>query len=150
MGCPRCGAQNTSGAAFCSVCGSPMIAAQQPPQSWPPQGQPQYPQQPPYGQQPQYPPPQGPQSNKAMISLILGIIGFMFCGIFTTIPGIFLAKAELDAIKSGALPPTNKQLAEIAFWINVAITVLWVLVICIFFAFFGGLGVLGGLAGAMG
>jgi len=116
----------------------------------PPQ-QPQWPPQQPYPgmQQPpaQYPPqPQAPQSNKALIALILGVVGFLMCGPFTAIPGIFIAKSELDGIKSGALPPTNKQMAEIAFWINIAVTAIYVLGICAFFALFGGLGVLGGLS----
>jgi len=109
--CPRCGAQNQSGA-FCAVCGAPLAAA---------------------------------QSSKAIIALVLGVLGFIMCGPFTTVPGIFLAKADLDAMKRGQLPPTNLQLAQIAYWMNIAISVLWLLGICAFFAFFGGLATLGGL-----
>jgi len=150
--CSRCGAQNQSGA-FCAVCGAPLAAAPQqpqPPQQWPPQQPPQQ-QYPGVGQQP----PQQPyynadaaaaaQSSKAIIALVLGVLGFIMCGPFTTVPGIFLAKADLDAMKRGQLPPTNLQLAQIAYWMNIAISVLWLLAICAFFAFFGGLATLGGL-----
>lgn len=89
------------------------------------------------------------QSSKAVIALVLGVIGFLMCGPFTSIPGIFLAKADLDAMKRGQLPPNNLQMAQIAYWLNIAISVLWVLGICAFFAFFGGLGILGGL-GSLG
>jgi hypothetical protein len=117
-----------------------MVAQQQPPQPQAGYPQPQNP------QQPYYPPP--PTSSKAVISLVLGVLAFIMCGPFTSIPGIIFAKSELDAIKAGQIPPTNLQLAQIAFWMNIAITAMWVIGICIFMAFFGGLGVLGGL-GAM-
>jgi hypothetical protein len=59
--------------------------------------------------------------------LILAILGVFCCGAFTSVPAIFLAKSDLDAINRGALPPTNKTMAQVAFWIGIVWTVLWVL-----------------------
>jgi hypothetical protein len=105
------------------------FAGQQPPaqQGYPPPGY--------------VPPAQPANQGKAVIALILAIVGFLACGPFTAVPAIFMAKSDLDAMKRGALPATNQTMAQVAFWMGIAVTVLWVLVFCGAFSF----GLLGAL-----
>ncbi|WP_205474598.1 DUF4190 domain-containing protein [Nocardioides sp. SYSU D00038] len=54
---------------------------------------PTYGSQPPgYGQQPPAPPGGGGNNQKAVISLVLGIISVLCCGFFTGIPAVILAQ----------------------------------------------------------
>jgi hypothetical protein len=139
--CSKCGTANLAEAKFCGNCGSPMP---QPVNPTPVQPQPNagpYVGQPtpgPYVGQPApgpYVAPAGaaPSSNRAVISLILGIAGFLCCGPVTAVPGIFVAKAELDAIKSGRAPATQEGMAKVAFWLCIAAAILgtlgWILAI---------------------
>lgn len=112
---------------------------QQPPGYGPPPG---------YGSPPGYgygapPPPPGygpgyyPQggsghSNNAVIALVLAIASWVACGCLTSIPAIFVARAELDAIARGTSPPGGKSLAQAAFWISVVNAVLYVGIVLLY------------------
>lgn len=70
-------------------------------------------------------PPQ-PQaaSSQAVLALVLAILGLFACGCVTSIPAIFIARAELKAIDAGQSSPAGRSFAQIAFWIAVVDTAL--------------------------
>jgi len=85
-----------------------------------------------------------PASNRAMLSLIFGIIGVVCCQICGPVAWV-MGKKELDAIKAGAAPAANQGLATaggilgIIGTICLAFGLLWIL-------FFGGMAVISALA----
>ncbi len=115
--CSKCGTSNAPQAKFCGGCGAALASSWNPPQ--PPQ--PNY-----IGPQPG-PTSGSASSNKAMFSLILGILSLICCGPFTGIPGAILGKMEMDAIKQGRAPESNMGMAKAGFWISLAGTVLSIL-----------------------
>jgi hypothetical protein len=156
--CPHCGGTNESNVAFCGTCGTP-LAVQAPAASanQPTPGAPQ----PPASNQPQppgpyaplppgaipappgvYPPPPGVyppsplgiqvtgQNTKWAIGL--GIAALFCCGPFTAIPGLFLAKNDMDQFASGRAPHLNESTAKLAFYLNVIALVLSVIGILFF------------------
>ena len=117
--CTQCGVSNAPQAKFCGGCGAPLTANT--PQ--PPPSNHVGPQQ---GALPPGPSPKGGAGNKAMFSLILGILSFLCCGPFTGIPGAILGKMEMDAIKQGRAPESNLGMAKAGFWISIIATALWI------------------------
>lgn len=103
--CLRCGSNNINRAQFCAACGSPLDWGQQVGPTPPPVG-----------------------NGRAIIALVLGIAGFLFCG-FPAIPGAVLAWMEMQAVREGRAPQANGGMAKIAFWINVAALVLTVVAV---------------------
>ena len=101
-----CGAANLPTAAFCNNCGAPVLA-----------------------QQSYVPPPPVAYRSQATIAIILAIVGLVMCGPLTTVPGIFFAKQDLNAVKEGRAPQSISGTANIALWLNVGVTVISV-VIC--------------------
>src|ERR1700733_6143193 len=168
MICPRCGAANEPPGTFCGVCGAPLNAqppapeqGAQPP-NWPPparvpppppgeyvppQGAYQAPPQgsfpaPPPGAIPVgYPPGYVPKivGNNTKWGLGLGIASFFCCGPVTAIPGIFLAKKDMDDCAAGRAPQLNDGWAKAAFYINIISLGLFVVGICVYFGLLGGL-----------
>ena len=153
--CPHCGGTNESSAAFCGTCGTPIaVQASQspaaPPQAW----QPPAPGQPPPGAYPPLPPgaipvppgvyppppgvypPMGPGANvtgqNTKWAIGLGIAAVFCCGPFTAIPGLFLAKKDMDEFASGRAPYLNESSAKLAFYLNIAALVLSVIGILFF------------------
>jgi len=55
------------------------------------------------------------------------------CGPFTSVPGIFLAKKDMDEIAAGRAPQLNEGWAKGAFYLNVISLVLTVLAIFFWF-----------------
>ncbi len=136
--CNQCGATNAPQAKFCGGCGASLAGSWNQPQPPPPTNY--------IGPQPGPPPPQpsGATSNKAMFSLILGILSFICCGLFSGIPGAILGKMEMDAIKQGRAPESNMGMAKAGFWISIVGTVFSI-VILIMVLFFGFLSSFSGL-----
>jgi hypothetical protein len=54
----------------------------------------------------------------------LGIVALFCCGPFTAIPGIFLAKKDLDEIAAGRAPQLNESSAKGAFYLNIIALIL--------------------------
>ena len=149
--CPRCGGSVPPNAAFCGMCGAP-IAAQQPPQqpaqqpapppadSIPSQGWQQPAPNPPVANLPPpapgYFPPQGLPSkflgNNTKWALGLGVAALFCCGPFTGIPGIIMAKKDMDEIAAGRAPQLDDTWAKVAFYLNIGAMVLFVVGICLF------------------
>ncbi|PWT90644.1 MAG: hypothetical protein C5B54_06785 [Acidobacteria bacterium] len=125
VNCSKCGAPAEEGARFCGNCGSEFVASSA-------SSAPVAPAQPPPYAQPQYtamPAKTQGQSTYAVLSLVLGIAGLFACGPFTSIPGIFLGKKELNAIKSGTSSPENEGLAKAGFIISLIVTGLWIVAV---------------------
>lgn len=80
-----------------------------------------------------YPPPGGgqqfpPQSNsKATISLVLGIVGIVLCGLFTGIPAIILGRSAQREIAASHGAQTGAGMAKAGFITGIVATVLSVL-----------------------
>ncbi len=149
--CPRCGGSVPPNAAFCGLCGAP-IAAQQPAEqpaqqpapppagSTPPQGwQPPAPYQPAANLPPPtsgYIPLQGPGpkilGNNTKWALGLGVAAIFCCGPFTGIPGIIMAKKDMDDIAAGRAPQLDDTWAKVAFYLNIGAMVLFVVGLCLF------------------
>jgi hypothetical protein len=146
--CPQCGGANEPNAAFCGTCGTPLATQLPQPPSPPASNQPQPPATfapPPPGAIPAppgvYPPPPGVyppigpgaitgQNTKWAIGL--GIAALFCCGPFTAIPGLFLAKNDMDAFASGRAPHLNESTAKLAFYLNIAALILSVIGILFF------------------
>ncbi|MGA2755150.1 MAG: hypothetical protein ABSE53_15425 [Terracidiphilus sp.] len=57
----------------------------------------------------------------------LGIAALFCCGPFTAIPGIFLAKKDMDEFASGRAPQLNEGSAKGAFYLNIIALILSVI-----------------------
>lgn len=146
--CPRCGGTNESNAAFCGTCGMPLAvqqAAPQPPASNQPQPPVAYTPPPPgaiqappgvYPPPPGVYPPMGPGANvlgqNTKWAIGLGIAALFCCGPFTAIPGLILAKKDMDEFASGRAPYLNESSAKVAFYLNVIALALSVIGILFF------------------
>lgn len=133
--CQNCSQTNPPDAAFCLNCASPLgptvgsYQQQSPPRT---EGQAPYVGAPPQpyigGQQPNM---SGGASQRAIIALVLVIVGLLCCGPFTGIPGAIVGWLELDAINNGKSPAAGKWMAQVGLWGGIAVTVLhsviWVL-----------------------
>lgn len=92
------------------------------------------------------PPPVAPPaagSNRALISLILGILGVLCCGILGPIAW-YLGSQELKAIKTGLGNPSNQGLATAGMILGILGTILLGLAV-LWVIFFGGLSLLSAL-----
>ncbi|MGP8187908.1 MAG: hypothetical protein ACLQKY_17745 [Terracidiphilus sp.] len=153
--CPRCGGSNPPNVPFCATCGSPLNAQQpgasaagSPPQGWqpvnfqpppdsfPPPPPPGFPPPPPGAYPPPFPAPQIVGDNTKW-AVGLGIAGVFCCGPFTAIPGIFLAKKDMDEIAAGRAPQLNEGWAKGAFYLNIVALVIFVASLCLFWGRLG-------------
>lgn len=128
--CPQCNQVNPPDAAFCLNCSSPLGSTvggtgyqqQSPPYAG---GQAPYVGAPPQpysgGQTPSAP---GGASQRAIIALVLVVVGLLCCGPFTGIPGAIVGWLELDAINGGKSPAAGKWMAQVGLWGGIAVTVL--------------------------
>jgi len=60
-------------------------------------------------------------------ALGLGIAALFCCGPFTAIPGIFLAKKDMDEFASGRAPQLNEGSAKNAYYLNIVALILSVI-----------------------
>jgi len=130
--CPRCGSMNPPNALFCNSCGGQFaqpVAPANPP--LPPNYYP-----PPPPPPPSYPAAPPVKSNRALIAMICAVLGFVACGPISSVPGIFLAKAEMDAIREGRAPQSGENLAKWAFYLSIAATAISILGICFYWSRF--------------
>jgi zinc-ribbon domain len=165
VSCPKCGAANPPNSAFCGTCGTP-LAVQQPqapsgnvPAGWQPPAAPPaqppgayqpppagvYPPQPPGAYPP--PPPGYPQppgypyqkivGNNTKWAVGLGIGSLFCCGPLLSIPGIFMAKKDMDEIAAGRAPQLNEGWAKGAFYLNIICLIISVLGLLFWFGLGG-------------
>lgn len=118
--CHKCNQQNPPEAAFCLNCASPLLQGQVN-QQWnqPNFGAPQA------GQNFSQPsPPSGGASQRAIVALVLVILGLVCCGPLTSLPAIIIGWMEMDAIKKGQSPQGGMWMASFGLWGGIIITVL--------------------------
>lgn len=78
------------------------------------------------------------ESSRAQWAIGLAIASWGVCGVFASLPALFMARSELSAIERGESSPGSKGLAQAAFWIaaaNVGITALGILAAFVMFFF---------------
>jgi hypothetical protein len=90
-------------------------------------------------------PPSGPpsSSNRALWSLILGIVGIFCCGLVAPVAW-YLGNQELKSIRAGQGDPSQQGLATAGMVLGIIATVLLALAF-LWVAFFGGLAFLSAL-----
>jgi hypothetical protein len=159
--CPRCGGTNPSGAGFCGACGNRLPAQEPaapadtpPPPAWQPaanQAPPPNPYPPPPNVPPPfpgaYPPPPGSYpplipgirivGSNTKWAVGLGIVALFCCGPFAGVPGLFLAKKDMDDIAAGRAPQLDPTWASGAFYLNIIALALFVLGFCVFWGIGG-------------
>lgn len=92
------------------------------------------------------PPPvsAAPASNRAMISMILGILGIVCCGILAPIAW-YMGGQELKAIQAGMADRKNEGLAKAGQILGIIGTILLALGL-VWVVFFGGMAILSGMS----
>jgi hypothetical protein len=96
-----------------------------------------YPPTPPGYQPPPVPyPPQFPgikvMGDNTKWALGLGIVAFCCCGPVTGIPGMIMAKKDMDAAASGQAPQLDASWAKNAYYLNIIALILFVIGVCLF------------------
>jgi len=80
----------------------------------------------------------GGASSNAIISLVLGILSYISCGIFVAIPAWIIGKKELGEIDAGRSPESGRTMAKIGMWlgiVNVILSIIAIFVMMILFLF---------------
>jgi hypothetical protein len=75
--------------------------------------------------------------NNTKWAIGLGIASFFCCGPFAAVPGIFLAKKDMDDFAAGRAPQLDDGWAKGAFYLNIVSLCLSVLFLCLFWGRFG-------------
>lgn len=70
-------------------------------------------------------------------ALGLGIVALFCCGPLTAIPGIFLAKKDMDDSAAGRAPYLDEGWAKATFYLNIVALGLFILGICLFWGRLG-------------
>ena len=52
------------------------------------------------------------QPHRGVLVLVLGILGFVLCGIFTAIPAWIMGNNDLKAMDAGQMDPTGRGLTQ--------------------------------------
>jgi hypothetical protein len=62
----------------------------------------------------------------------LGIAALFCCGPFTSIPGFFLAKKDMDEFAAGRAPQLDVSWSRVAYYLNIVALILFVAGACLF------------------
>jgi hypothetical protein len=79
--------------------------------------------------------------HRGTLILVLGILGLVFCGLFTAIPAWVMGNNDLHQMDAGVMDPSGRSLTnagKILGIISVALTVLGIIV-AVLMGIFGGL-----------
>lgn len=76
--------------------------------------------------------PRGDASSQAVVALVLAIGSWVLCGCLASLPAVFLAKSELDAIRRGESSPGGEGIATAALWIGAINSILWLFFVLIY------------------
>ncbi len=90
-------------------------------------------------------PPTSSQSNRALISLILGIVGLLCCGFLAPV-ACYMGHQELKNIRAGVGDPSKQGLATAGWILGIIGTILLIFSLMWIF-FFGGMAILSTLGG---
>ncbi len=92
--------------------------------------------------------PVAQQSSKATMSLVLGVLGIICCGLLAPVAW-YLANEELKSIDAGRIADSNRGMAQVAKILGIIGTILLGLAI-LWVVLFGGMATIGALTGAGG
>ena len=84
--------------------------------------------------------------HRGVLILVLGILSFVFCGIFTAIPAWIMGSGDLKQMDAGTMDPTGRGMTRAGQILGIIATILTILSIVIVVI----LMMLGVLAGAAG
>ena len=87
------------------------------------------------------------QSSKAVIALIIGILGIACCGLLAPVAW-YLANEEVKGIDAGRLSEANRGMAQAAKILGIIGSILLVVGL-LWILFFGGMTMIGALTGTM-
>jgi len=76
--------------------------------------------------------------HRGTLILVLGILSFVFCGIFTAIPAWIMGNNDLKEMDAGTMDPSGRSITNVGRILGivaVALTVLGIVVMIILAAF---------------
>ena len=79
--------------------------------------------------------------HRGVLILVLGILSFVLCGIFTAIPAWVMGNSDLRAMDAGQMDPSGRgltQAGKICGMIAVILSIIGLVVTVIFFLFAAG------------
>jgi hypothetical protein len=76
-------------------------------------------------------------SDNTKWALGLAIAALFCCGPITGVPGLFLAKKDMDEIAAGRAPHLDEGWAKAAYYLNIVALALFVFGLCVFFGMGG-------------
>jgi len=82
--------------------------------------------------------------HRGVLILVLGILSFVFCGIFTAIPAWVMGNGDLKQMDAGAMDPSGRGMTQAGRILGMIICILSILGAVAFVALFA-LGMLGSL-----
>lgn len=71
-------------------------------------------------------------STQAIIALVLAIGSWVLCGCLASLPAVFLAKSELDAIRRGESSVGGEGIATAALWIGAINAIIWLFFVLVY------------------
>jgi hypothetical protein len=80
--------------------------------------------------------PAGAQNQKALFSLILGIVSIVCCGVVAGIPAVILGQMAKNEIRASGGTQTGEGLAQLGFILGIAGSVLWIIGVILYFLLF--------------
>ena len=89
-----------------------------------------------------------PQSSKATIAVVVGVLGIVCCGLLAPVAW-YLGNEEIKAIDAGRLSETNRGMAQVGKILGIIGSILLILGL-LWVLFFGGMAVIGALTGGHG
>jgi hypothetical protein len=92
--------------------------------------------------------PVATQSSKATMSLVLGVLGIICCGLLAPVAW-YMSNEELKNIDAGRVAESNRGMAQVAKILGIIGTILLGLGL-LWIILFGGMATLGALTGAGG
>jgi hypothetical protein len=80
--------------------------------------------------------------HRGVLILVLGILGFVLCGIFTSIPAWVMGNSDLKAIQAGQMDPSGQGLTQAGKICGIIATILNLIGVAFFLALmaFGAVG----------
>lgn len=84
----------------------------------------------------------GKASSRAIWALVLGILGWISCGILASIPAWIMGRKELAEIDAGRSDEAGRTMAKVGMWLGIIATILSILALIIVAIIF----VIGGLS----
>jgi len=84
--------------------------------------------------------------HRGVLILVLGILSFVFCGIFTAIPAWIMGSGDLKEMDAGAMDPAGRGMTQAGKILGMIAVILFILGVLVFIALMA-LGVLAGAAG---